>query len=330
MSARLRYEIDELPEIMTATLGEMRNELSVGIVSGGVRHRNFELHDFLSKHDFEIADLNDKRKARSTLAKAENVLCILVKQVGPVSFESMSIDERRAFLSTMTMGDVIQMYIALRRLSLGNKFVYPYDCPGCSTEEKPYRLEPEFDLDEIEILTLEEAPGKPLPTQIAWHVPLKDGITLTRGGKTIKATGIWMRIIPWGAVSRLPGMPGNGARRREMLRYAILDTEPSSSVKGEPLYIHDEELGLFSEYDLKHIEWVYENYSPGVFLSLTTPPCTNADCRLQIRQPLIWDFDSFFAYSAPQLQRKRKFSKSSSSSPSQPKVPSNGQTSPVV
>lgn len=309
--SRARYDIGESPEIMTATLGELRNELSIGLLSNGVRQRTFELHDFRSSHDFEIADLREKNKSQSAPAAANEVLAVLVKSIGSTSFERMDIEQRKAFLGMMSLGDVQQMYLVLRRLSMGAGFDIAYECPGCSTEDKPHKLRPQFNLDKIEILTLEETAEKPLPAQVAWYVPLRDGLTIKRGEKVVQSSGIWMRPIPWAAIVELGGLPTASARKRELLRYAVLDTEPSIAVGGAPVAITDAELNSMSKYDLARLEYVYENESPGPQLVLSPPPCDR--CKLVVKQPLNWSFDSFFGYSTPLPARKKKFSTSSSS-----------------
>jgi hypothetical protein len=303
-----RYEIGQYPELYTTTLGELRETLPLGIIDErtGVRYRDFECRELFARDEFEISDVAEERKLVSQPEVATEILCRGLKRIGPHVLEDMKEDARRAFVLNLSHADAIYAYVVLRRRNIGPELILPISCPMCTK-----KYEPRYNLDHLEVLTLEgrrdeegrEVEG--IPKQLIWCTPLREPKALKRGDRVIHATGIWFRMAPWHVVQGLPGIPTISKRRREFIKLAFFDTEPSCSQIGESPILTDAEVDSLGLLDLGNLEASVDENTPGIRMSVEST-CPDPRCKHFFRASINWSYDGFFRPSRPSLRRKRR------------------------
>jgi hypothetical protein len=291
-----RYPVGERTNLIFTTLGEAGQVLPIGVLGpDGRRTRDFELRNFTFSEEQEIADIQDKNKALTVSGLTSEILALLVTRVGHVDFRPMSTDARKAFLAGMFMPDVLQIYVCLRRVTMGPMLTVKIKCLNCERQ-----FDAEFNLDEMPVRLL----GPTTPLQIQWHVELQEGLRKkTRAGERL-VKGLWVRPMYWGGMVAISGGISAGARKAETLRQGLVDGEPTLSVGGEPVPFADADLKTVGKFDYEKLVASLEDDTPGPQLVLETI-CPSPTCRFNLIQPINWFYDSFFRFSRPSREPSR-------------------------
>lgn len=269
------------PLFARKTLAELGSNLPYGIVAGNKLVKPFRLRPFRLKEEKEVSRMKEDAKGLTIGRFVVGVLATMVATVGPHNLEDMSPDKRALILSTMSVADMLYMYLYLRYEALGpdEPVAMKVTCPNCHTDYIWYG-----DLGSLEVSCVEED-----KIDLSREVKLRHGLEY----KGINRMSVTIAPLLW-QVFMTPGFDARGRREALVLMHSIVGI-PGVDMK--PFRLTEDQLDNITKYDMSTLHNEIDLNSPGPHLRVM-PKCSA--CNYQTAMMLDWSYDSFFSHSAQQ------------------------------
>jgi hypothetical protein len=257
-------------------LGEVGQQLPIGVLRDGSLHRGFALGRFTTRTERELDEM--RRANQGPLTNPEWVTRVLMRQLqrfGPYDFQALTEPERRIALAQSWLVDVMYAILWMRIGALGPEIRFSLKCARCGTEFKaPANLEQ---------LDVRVAPG---PNALARRFSFRDGITVK--GREYRTALVdpprWQTML-------IPPKKGqiNGLELSILLG-GIRHVEHEDGTIAQPT---TEDLDELSKYDLEHLRRFIDEETYGPDMTLTSV-CPNEQCGHETNHGVDWSWDFFF------------------------------------
>lgn len=262
------------------TLDEQGPNLPVGMVIDGKRSRLFRLRPFKLKQEKALSKLKDA-KGIGAGEFVRDALSLMVQTIGPHSFDGMKDGERQLMINSLSMPDVLYLYMYLRHEAMGQEPVrMNIMCrnPKCGIQFEWYG-----DLGSMDVKVV---PDDCLDTS-RWY-ELRDGIAL-RGERRTK---LKLDLIKWDMFCRAEFSKDGVAQMMAVVGSVV----GYDGFKDPTLILGVDDLDDMTRFDSAGIIADIEVHTPGPQLDIV-PECPN--CKAVSRMMLDWSWDNFFSRSAP-------------------------------
>lgn len=288
------------PTVSCMKMSDLGANCPIGIFTGGVRHRDFEVEDIDFSIEMELLEEKEKRRLFPP-AFVTAVLARCLKRIGGIDFTSMDKPTKEQFIAEMYMADVLYIYAVLRRLTMGPDSFSKVKCPNCGIP-----VEFGWSLDDLDVYVLDL-----LPTNFCWLMDLHKPILIDTVEGIKSVNGLWIAPTRWGSMMTLLGGITTAVRTKMLVKSHIVSAEPPIMVKNVQIVIRDEHLmapkvGL-SKVDYEEMSASLDYNSPGLRL-IVKGKCTGAmgqmGCGWEVAEEVDWRYDAFFKRSRPSRARK--------------------------
>src|SRR5690606_7472415 len=267
--------------INKTTLAELGACLPVGIQAPEGIVRGFSSRPWKTKDEKEIGK---RRKANESPGSLVNlILSYMLSSLGPHEWPEPPVDEKKRaerefILSRLFMGDVLYMFIWLRRDTIGDELALQCRC------QQGHDFRFVGSLGSIEVISCNDP--KDLERKYALRDPFK------ARGKDVEAIRY---VAPrWGSILR--GLESRAASNRSLARPRTVEA-CMVGVNDEPgeFRLIGSELDEMSKRDLEGLTREIDENTVGPLMKIEG---TCPKCSIGFEHPIDWRYDSFFAVSS--------------------------------
>lgn len=261
------------------TLGAYGLKLPIGrALPDGSLAKAFTLRPWKMKEEKTLAEWKSRHKGKMTLGiYVTQILSTMVESIGGVALPAEDV-ERRLMISQMYIGDVMYMYVALRRAVLGSSLKMHLPCPACNGAKFDF----EADLDSLDINVLERA------ADLDWAHDLKTPLLFSGAARSV----LKLRPTAWATLESKNSSDASGMAA-SVIAGSIVGMKGIPDNQFTP--IHESALDELTKLDLELLNKSIGMNTPGPQMGVEQPcpQCTNT-----FFWPIDWGYDSFFSHSS--------------------------------
>jgi len=278
---------EKKPFGIITTLAERGPVLPLGTIdpTTGAWRRSMVHNRWNFATEKKIALLREKNPKANLAQYVGMVLATMYSELGAhnlAAHDDKHFSDRRALVSSMFMGDVFYAYVWLRTAVLGHELKIKITCPHCQ-ESYPFVA----DLRTVEVRSFEKLDDALYTYQL--HDPIE-----MRGGVV---SGLLLGPPRWNAFEQAPpGSPDVGLVKFGLVRSALQGLVVEGEVRKDVAPSSDE-LDEMSKWDLEHIASEIGARALGPKMAIEDS-CQNERCGRELKLPLDWGYDGFFAASS--------------------------------
>lgn len=265
----------EVHEVKTCTLAELGPSMPFGVIGHDEQlHKHLECRRWRGKEEREVARIRREGTRKGNTVSA--MLAYMYTRVGPHDFGAKEPEKCQALLGPMLRGDVMYMYLWLRRQCIGDEMGMNLTCLHCGFQV-PWRGQ----LDTVEVKTANNLQA------LLWDYALQDPFLL-RGGE---AKTLHMGPSHWGvfeqAARKAVTDADAGIGAMELIQDAVRGVEDKPSVA-----LTSGELDEMSKRDIEALSTEIDEREIGPDLSVKE---TCPRCFCQFTTSIDWGYASFFS-----------------------------------
>lgn len=256
--------------VQKTTQRELGEQLPMGVLQGGVLHRDFSFRTYSSRVERELDALRQANKGINGVMWAVLVLSKMLVSYGPyVDFSALSESERRQVLLNSWAQDVLYLLVCLRIQALGAEVRFALKCGSCDHEFRPT-----VDLGDLDVKVCR------IPDVLTKVYQMKNPVEV--GPRRYEF--LVLDQPRWGSLALVKGRNLSAAEFtsvRSLIRFTLPDQFP----------VTDAILDEFSKYDFEHIRAAVDDDSYGADMLLEAD-CP--ECARTTKYGMDWSWDFFF------------------------------------
>jgi hypothetical protein len=247
--------------------------------------RSMAHHTWKFAHEKKLALLREKDPKANLAQYVSTILATMFTQLGAHdlgAIDDKKLHERRALVSSMFMGDVFYAYVWLRIAALGHELQMQLTCPHCR-ESYPFVA----DLNTLSVRCFEKI------EDARWTYTLHDPFT-TRGGLV---TGLVLGPPRWNVLEKAPaGSMDLGLVKQLLVQGSVQGIVANGETRTD-IALSSVELDEMTKWDIEALANGIGAHNLGPLMAIEDR-CTNERCEREVRVPIDWGYDGFFAASS--------------------------------
>jgi hypothetical protein len=274
--------------MIKTTIRDNKNNLPIGILSDGKRHKEFSLRPSTGRIDKQLAiwddansDVRDRDRQKFEFRKVAKHLSLLLERVGGISFpldkDGNAAPESELRVMQMPFSDVLYAYTFARIKALGEKIHLPFICPHCKHQSVIG-----VDLQDIDVFVPESE------DEVSFWVDLRRPLTLSNDSGIAKAFKI--TPLPFSALIN-GGFNGKINQSIDLLTLQASIVAARTQHGDKPYTLLDADLDNLDRFDILTLSMEADKKmaGPRVVLDVTCPKCGK-----EAQDILDWSYTFFF------------------------------------